>query len=87
MVCFQTKNPNFGKFWRALDCIMLLYFMAIGNILLRFGKFYGHFVHFVFIWYTLPVFGIMSQKNLVTLLMTVTVIPKILGAMYLGSML
>jgi hypothetical protein len=19
MVCFQTKNPNLGKFWRALD--------------------------------------------------------------------
>jgi hypothetical protein len=29
MVCFQTKNPNLGKFWRALDWKMLIYFMTI----------------------------------------------------------
>jgi hypothetical protein len=29
MVCFQTKNPNLDKFWRALDWKMLTYFMAI----------------------------------------------------------
>jgi hypothetical protein len=33
MVCFQTKNPNLGKFWRATDWKLLIYFMAIGNIL------------------------------------------------------
>jgi hypothetical protein len=33
MVCFQTKNPNLGKFWRALEWKMLKYFMAIWNIL------------------------------------------------------
>jgi hypothetical protein len=33
MVCFQTKNPNWGKFWRALDCKMLVYFVAIWNFL------------------------------------------------------
>jgi hypothetical protein len=29
MVCFRTKNPNLGKFWRALEWKMLVYFMAI----------------------------------------------------------
>jgi hypothetical protein len=27
MVCFQTKNSNLGKFWRALEWKVLLYFM------------------------------------------------------------
>jgi hypothetical protein len=29
MVCFQTKNPNLGKFWRALQWKILVYFMTI----------------------------------------------------------
>jgi hypothetical protein len=29
MVYFQTKNPNLGKFWRALDWKMLVDFMAL----------------------------------------------------------
>jgi hypothetical protein len=29
MVYFQTKKPNLGKFWRALDWEMLIYIMAI----------------------------------------------------------
>jgi hypothetical protein len=29
MAYFQTKNPNVGKFWRALKWKMLVYFMAI----------------------------------------------------------
>jgi hypothetical protein len=61
MVCFQTKNPNLGNFWSALDWKMLIYFMAIWNILMRFGKVYGHLVHFVFIWYIFPVSGTMYQ--------------------------
>jgi hypothetical protein len=63
MVCFQTKNPNFGKFWSALDWKMLIYFMAIRNILLRFrgnlwpfGKFCVHLVHF-------QVFGIIYREK------------------------
>jgi hypothetical protein len=36
MVYFQTKNPNLGKFWRALDWTMLIYFMTIWNILRAF---------------------------------------------------
>jgi hypothetical protein len=41
MVCFETQNPKLGKIWRALDWIMLLYFMVIWNILRSFGIFYG----------------------------------------------
>jgi hypothetical protein len=41
MVCFQTKNPNFGKIWRALEWKMLLYFMTIWNILRPFGIIFG----------------------------------------------
>jgi hypothetical protein len=51
MVCFQTKNPNLGKFCRALDGKMLLYFMAIWHILRTFVIIYDHFEHFVLIWY------------------------------------
>jgi hypothetical protein len=58
MVCFQTKNPNLGKFWRrALDWKMFTYFMATWNVLWIFGIFSDHLVHFVFIWYILYSFG------------------------------
>jgi hypothetical protein len=30
MVYFQTKNPNLGKFWRALESKMLVYFSHFG---------------------------------------------------------
>jgi hypothetical protein len=60
MVDFQTKNPNLGKFWRALDWKMLIYFMAIVNILGTFGIFYDHLAHFVIILYVhFSGFGIM----------------------------
>jgi hypothetical protein len=49
MVCFQTKNPNLGKFSRVL---LLVYFMAIRPI-------YGHLVYFVANWYILWSFGIL----------------------------
>jgi hypothetical protein len=54
MVCFQTKNPDMGKFWRALDWKNV-------NI------FYGHLVHFVFIWYIFLVLVSCIKKNLATL--------------------
>jgi hypothetical protein len=44
MVCFQTKNPNLGKFWRALEWKMLVYFMVIWDTLRQFGLFYGHLI-------------------------------------------
>jgi hypothetical protein len=50
MVSFQTKIPNLGKFWRALNGKMLIYLMAIWNILRTFGIFYDHVVRFLFIW-------------------------------------
>jgi hypothetical protein len=40
---------------------MLLYFMGIRFILKPFGKFYGHLVHFVVIWYIFPRFGMLHQ--------------------------
>jgi hypothetical protein len=61
MVYFQTKNPNLGKFWRALEWKMLKYFMTIWNILRTFGIFYDHLVHFVLIWYIFSSFCIMYQ--------------------------
>jgi hypothetical protein len=44
MVCFQTKNPNWGKFWRALEWKILVYFMIIWNILRPIGVHYGPMV-------------------------------------------
>jgi hypothetical protein len=63
MVYFQTKKTNLGKFWRALDLEILIYFIVIWNILPTFGIFYDHLVHFVFIWYIIPGFGIMHQEK------------------------
>jgi hypothetical protein len=44
MVFFKTKNPNLGKFWRALEWKKLVNYMAIWNILRPFGIFDGHLV-------------------------------------------
>jgi hypothetical protein len=44
MVYFQTKNPNVGKFWRALEWKMLVDFMTIWNILWPFVKIYCRLV-------------------------------------------
>jgi hypothetical protein len=63
MVRFQTKNPNLGKFWWVLDEKMLLYFMAIWNILQTFMIFYDNWVHFVLICY---IFSSCTKKNLAT---------------------
>jgi hypothetical protein len=69
---FQTKNSNLGKFCKALQWKMLVFFMSILYILsiLRpngilpissFGTFGGHSVYFF------PLFGMLCQKNLATL--------------------
>jgi hypothetical protein len=63
MVCFQTKIPYLGKFWRALDWKMFIYFTAIWYILWRFGIFYDHLVHLVFIWYFFSGFGVTYQEK------------------------
>jgi hypothetical protein len=67
MVSFQTKNPSLGKFRKALDWKILIYFMAIWDIL---QTFYDHLVHFVFIWYIFPVWVIFTKKNLATMELT-----------------
>jgi hypothetical protein len=65
MVCFQTKNPNLGKFWRVLQWKMLVYFMDSWSILRSFVIFYGHLVCIVrgnLVYFCN--FGIFSKKNL-----------------------
>jgi hypothetical protein len=42
--------------------------MAVWNIVRKFGIFYDHLVHFVFILYIVSGFGIMYMKSMVTLL-------------------
>jgi hypothetical protein len=60
---FQTQNPNLGKYFRALDWKMLIYFMAFGNILRSFVKFHGHLEHFVLIWYIFSGFSKTYQEK------------------------
>jgi hypothetical protein len=59
MVCFQTQKKILGKFWRALQWSMLVYFMFIWSILRPLEMFYGHFVYFVVIWYIFLPFGML----------------------------
>jgi hypothetical protein len=61
---FIPKISNLCKFLSALDGKLLLYFMAIWNILRTFGIFYDHAVRFVFIWYIFSCFGIMYQRKI-----------------------
>jgi hypothetical protein len=67
MVYFQTKNSSLGKFCRALGWKMLIYFMAIRNILRTIGIFNDYLVHFVLIWDIFPVLVSRTMKNLATL--------------------
>jgi hypothetical protein len=66
-VYLQTKNPDLGKFWRALAWKRLVYSKGVWNKLRPFGIFYGHLV---ILWQ----FGTFStvlvycvEKNLATL--------------------
>jgi hypothetical protein len=63
MVYFQTKNPNLGEIWRALERNMLSYFVTIWNILLPFGVIYGRLVQSVVIWYIIPVWVCLDQEK------------------------
>jgi hypothetical protein len=58
---FKPKNPKFGT---ALDWKILIYFMAIWNILGPFGIVYDLLVHFVFICYILCSFGTFSYYGI-----------------------
>jgi hypothetical protein len=70
MVCFQTKNPDLGKFCRLLLWKILVYFMTIWFILQSFQIFYCHLVYFVVIWYISPILVFRTKKNLATLNVT-----------------
>jgi hypothetical protein len=48
---FHADRDNLGKFWKALERNILLYYMP-------FGTFYGHLIHFKAMWYILWPFGI-----------------------------
>jgi hypothetical protein len=63
MGCFQTKNPNLGKFRSSLQWKMLVYLMAIWSILQPFGLFYSHWLYFIVIWYILSRFGMLYQEK------------------------
>jgi hypothetical protein len=63
IVCFQTNNPNLGKFFRVLLWKILVYFMTIRSILRPLKIFYEHLVYFVVIWYIFPRFGILDQEK------------------------
>jgi hypothetical protein len=63
MVCFQTKNPNLGNFWRVLQWKILVYFMTIWSILRPLEIFFGLLVYNVVIWYISPRFGILQQEK------------------------
>jgi hypothetical protein len=61
MICFQTKNPNFGKLFGGLAMEnlgifyeYLVYFTAIANILWPFGIVCGHLLYFPPFWYFVP---------------------------------
>jgi hypothetical protein len=63
---FKPKNPNLGKFWRNTYWKMLMYFMAIWNILQTFGIFYDQLIfclHLVLF----PVLVACTKKSLATL--------------------
>jgi hypothetical protein len=62
-VCFQTKNPNFGKILRALEYKMLLYFMTFLNILWLYDIIYSVLVQFGVIWYIFSVLVCLDQEK------------------------
>jgi hypothetical protein len=71
---FKPKIPNSGKFWRALQWKMLIYFTAFWYILWPFGLFYGFWVNFVVIWYIFSDLECFAKKNLATLAETQEVV-------------
>jgi hypothetical protein len=59
MVYFYTKNPNFGKYGRALECKILVYSNAFSYILRPLVIFYGYLVYFAVIWNEFSRFGML----------------------------
>jgi hypothetical protein len=63
MVCFQTKNPNLGQFWRVLKWRILEHFRTILSILRPLEIFYGQFVYICGHLVYFPRFGILYQEK------------------------
>jgi hypothetical protein len=71
MVYFQTKNPNLGKFWRALK------WSGTGNERFVYGHliyFFGYLVYFIAIGYIFPFLAYCTINNLATLELTIVVL-------------
>jgi hypothetical protein len=56
-----------GKFGRFLQWKMLEHFMTMWSILWPCGRFCGHLVYFMVLWYIFPVLVCCTKKNLATL--------------------
>jgi hypothetical protein len=67
MVSFRTKNPKLGKFWRAFDWKMLMYYRAFWNILWKIRIFYHHLVLLCSFGTFFRVLISCTKKNLATL--------------------
>jgi hypothetical protein len=63
MVCFQTKNPNLGKFWRAIEWKMFVDFITIWNNLRPFGVIYCRLLLLVVIWYVFSILVCLYQEK------------------------
>jgi hypothetical protein len=68
MADFQTTNPNLGKFWRALELKMLVYFMTIWNIITAIWYILWSFGNFVVICFFALDLVYCVKKNLATLI-------------------
>jgi hypothetical protein len=67
MIYFHTKNPNLGKFWRALEWKLLVYFMTIWNTYICTVTVYFMAVRSRYvIWYIFPFWYVWAKKNLAT---------------------
>jgi hypothetical protein len=53
-----------GKFWRALEREMLVYFLTIWNILWPFGIINGRLVGFAVIWNIFSQFGMFGRRKI-----------------------
>jgi hypothetical protein len=65
MVYFQTKIPNWDKFWKVLQWKILVFLEPFCLHILRtnvmYNVNYGHLVHFVVIWYIFSRFGMLYR--------------------------
>jgi hypothetical protein len=68
MVYFQNKNPNLGKFLRALGWKMLEYLMPILEYIMAIWYILWSFDNFVVVSYFFPFLVYCVKKNLAALL-------------------